>query len=214
MTYCYKYALLTSGNGRRKFRSLVQIPSRVLQCTSRTPSPSSSRANSPRLWLTVACPRPQRANGLYPFHSSVYTIAPGSVAGRTVASINSSAPLPDPPEPTPTAGTANRRRYRRPVGIPGAVALHLVRPPPWRVERVGVRHPFFLWGARWPTGVWPPAPFMISATPSAADRSTCIFATPHIAVWPVVAPSLPISPTSPRSRASTPTGYNRRPCDW
>ena len=23
-------------------------------------------------------------------------------------------------------------------------------------------------------GVWPPAPFMISATPSAADRSTCI----------------------------------------
>ena len=24
-------------------------------------------------------------------------------------------------------------------------------------------------------GVWPPAPFMISATPSAADRSTCIF---------------------------------------
>ena len=27
-------------------------------------------------------------------------------------------------------------------------------------------------------GVWPPAPFMISATPSAADRSTCIFATP------------------------------------
>jgi len=66
-------------------------------------------------------------------------------------------------------------------------------------------------GGRW--GV-PPAPFMISATPSAADRSTCIFATPHIAVWPVVAPSLPISPTSPRSRASTPTGYNRRPCDW
>src|SRR5208337_1376327 len=63
-------------------------------------------------------------------------------------------------------------------------------------------------------GVWPPTPFMISATPSAADRSTCIFATPHIAVWPVVALSLPISPTSPRSRASTPTGCNRRPCDW
>ena len=69
-------------------------------------------------------------------------------------------------------------------------------------------------GGRVVAGVWPPAPFMISATPSAADRSTCIFATPHIAVWPVVAPSLPISPTSPRSRASTPTGYNRRPCDW
>ena len=64
----------------------------------------------------------------------------------------------------------------------------------------------FLWGGAVAAGVWPPAPFMISATPSAADRSTCIFATPHIAVWPVVAPSLPISPTSPRSRASTPTG--------
>ena len=55
-------------------------------------------------------------------------------------------------------------------------------------------------------GVWPPAPFMISATPSAADRSTCIFATPHIAVWPVVAPSLPISPTSPRSKPVHPPG--------
>src|SRR5271157_4756048 len=115
MTYCSKYTLLTSRNGRRKFRSPVQIPSKVLQCTLRTPSPSSSRANSPRLWLTVACRRPQRASGLYPFHSSVYTIAPGPVAGRTVASTNSSAPLPLPtrthsrPLVRPTAaGTAGR----------------------------------------------------------------------------------------------------------
>ena len=32
-------------------------------------------------------------------------------------------------------------------------------------------------------------------------RGASIFATPHIAVWPVVAPSLPISPTSPRSKS-------------
>src|SRR5205823_5727888 len=63
MTYRSKYSLLTPRNGRRKFRSPVQIPSRVLQCTSRTPPPSSSRAHSPRLWLTVACPRPHRASG-------------------------------------------------------------------------------------------------------------------------------------------------------
>jgi hypothetical protein len=93
MTYCSKYALLTPRNGRRKFRSPVQIPSIVLQCTSRTPSPSSSRANSPRLWLTVACPRPRRPSGLYPFQSSVNTIAAGLVAGRTVASTNSADPL-------------------------------------------------------------------------------------------------------------------------
>ena len=41
-------------------------------------------------------------------------------------------------------------------------------------------------GGRWGVAS---TPFMISATPSAADRSTCIFATPHIAVSPVVAPS-------------------------
>src|SRR5271157_2727505 len=93
MIYCSTYSLLTPRNGRRKFRSPVQIPSMVLQCTSRTPSPSSSRAYSPWLWLTVACQRPRRASGLYPLHSSVYTIAPGLVAGRTVASTNSSARL-------------------------------------------------------------------------------------------------------------------------
>ena len=43
MIYCSRYSLLTPRNGRRKFHSPVQIPSMVLQCTSRTPSPSSSR---------------------------------------------------------------------------------------------------------------------------------------------------------------------------
>jgi hypothetical protein len=45
-TYCARYFLWTPRNGRRKFRKPVQIPSMVLQCTSRTPSPSSSRAYS------------------------------------------------------------------------------------------------------------------------------------------------------------------------
>src|ERR1700723_4695552 len=57
------------------------------------PSPSSSHANSPRLWFTVACPRSVRPNGLSPFHSSVDTIAPGLVAGRTVASTSSAEVL-------------------------------------------------------------------------------------------------------------------------
>src|SRR5512135_1383741 len=111
MTYCSKYALLTPRNGRRKFRSPVQIPSMVLQCTSRTPSPSSSRANSPRLWFTVACPRPRRPSGVYPFQSSVYTIAPGSVAGRTVASTSSADPHRCP--------TRNHTRPLRRPTIPG-----------------------------------------------------------------------------------------------
>src|SRR5208337_202671 len=91
------------------------IPSMELQCTSRTPSPSSSRAYSPWFWLTVACPRPRRASGLYPLHSSVYTIAPGLVAGRTVVSTDSSARLRCPtrahsrPLVRPTvAGTGGR----------------------------------------------------------------------------------------------------------
>ena len=46
-TYWARYYLLTPRNGRRKFRRPVQIPSSVLSWTSRTPSPSSSRAHSP-----------------------------------------------------------------------------------------------------------------------------------------------------------------------
>jgi len=71
MTYCSKYTLLIPRNGRRKFRSPVQIPSIVLQCTSRTPSPSSSRAKFAPVGLTWRAPARGRASGLYPFQSSV-----------------------------------------------------------------------------------------------------------------------------------------------
>src|SRR3954469_5642093 len=121
ITYCSKYTLFTPRNGRRKFRSPVQVPSSVLQWTSRTPSPSSSRANSPRLWFTVACPRSRPPSGLYPFHSSVYTIAPGLVAGRTVASTSSAEVLRCPtrnhtrPLARPTTpGTGGRSVFQVP----------------------------------------------------------------------------------------------------
>src|SRR4051812_15697793 len=109
LTYCSRYILLTPRNGRKKFRSPVHSPSRVLQCTSRTPSPSSSRAHSPAPWLTVAWPRPAASSGLYPFHSSVYTIAPDCVRGTTVWSTSSAAPLrrpapPPHPQGEPAAG--------------------------------------------------------------------------------------------------------------
>src|SRR5512135_612395 len=124
MTYCSKYALLTPRNGRRKFRSPVQIPSMVLQCTSRTPSPSSSRANSPRLWLTVAGPRPRRPRGLYPVQSSGYTIAPGWVAGRTGASTRSADPLRCP--------TRNHTRPLRRPTTPGTGGRSVAQVPwPW-----------------------------------------------------------------------------------
>src|SRR5215203_4390381 len=82
-TYCCKYFLLTPRNGRRKFLSPVHSPSSVLSCTSRTPSPSSSRAHSPTLWHTVTWPRPSAGSPLYPPHSSVLTVAPGFVASST-----------------------------------------------------------------------------------------------------------------------------------
>jgi hypothetical protein len=132
MTYCSKYILFRPRNGRRKFRNPVQIPSIVLQCTSRTPSPSSSRANSPRLWSTVACPRPLRASGLYPFQSSVYTIAPGSVAGRTVASTSSADPLRWPT-------LSQSRPLSRPVtpGTGGRSVSQVPWPLAWLARRRG-----------------------------------------------------------------------------
>src|SRR3954447_26299110 len=78
-TYCDTHHLLTPRNGRRKFRSPVHVPSIVLQCTSRTPSPSASIAQVLRgpEWSTVtwirSCRPPTR---LYPHHSSVLTVAP------------------------------------------------------------------------------------------------------------------------------------------
>ena len=82
-TYISKYHLLTPRNGRKKFRSPVHNPSSVLLWTSRTPSPSSSRAHSPALWQTVACPRPVAGTQAYPLHSSPYSITSGAVAWPT-----------------------------------------------------------------------------------------------------------------------------------
>ena len=59
-TYWSKNHLLTPRNGRRKFRTPVQIPSIVVLWTSRMPSPSSARAHSrwPGVWQTVTWARP------------------------------------------------------------------------------------------------------------------------------------------------------------
>src|SRR5947209_6587736 len=85
-TYWYRYFLCTPRNGRRKFRSPVHNPSIVLQCTSRTPSPSSSRAHSPAAWHTDDRGRCIAGKPLYPCHSSVFTCVVGSVARRTTRS--------------------------------------------------------------------------------------------------------------------------------
>src|SRR5918998_3742072 len=81
-TYWYRYFLLTPRKFRRKFRSPVQSPSCVLTWTSRTPSPSSSRAHSPTAWHTAAREQPTSANRPSPPHSSVLTRAGGLVASR------------------------------------------------------------------------------------------------------------------------------------
>ena len=59
--------LLTPRNGRRQFRTPVQIPSSVLVWTSRMPSPASSRAHSrwPGGWQTGAGDGPGAGNGSY-----------------------------------------------------------------------------------------------------------------------------------------------------
>src|ERR687886_492405 len=87
-TYWLKNHLLTPRNGRRKLRKLVHRPSIVLSWTSRTPSPSSSRAHSrwPGVWQTVACVRPVAGRWLYACHSSVLTVASGRVWLSTTGS--------------------------------------------------------------------------------------------------------------------------------
>src|SRR5919202_2005132 len=84
-TYWLKNHLLTPRNGRRKFRTPVQIPSIVLSWTSRMPSPSSSRAHSrrPGVWQTVGWARPVAGRRSYACHSSVLTVAPGCVWAST-----------------------------------------------------------------------------------------------------------------------------------
>src|SRR5919199_146511 len=84
-TYWLKNHLLTPRNGRRKFRNPGQIPSIVLSWTSRTPSPSSSRAHSrrPDVWQTVGWARPVEARRSYACHSSVLTVASGCVWAST-----------------------------------------------------------------------------------------------------------------------------------
>src|SRR3954466_3565439 len=87
-TYYSSCHLLPPRNGRRKFRTPVHRPSIVLQCTSRTPSPSASTAQvllGP-VWSTVRWTRPCRPpTRLYPFHSSVLTTVPSRHAPSTTA---------------------------------------------------------------------------------------------------------------------------------
>ena len=156
MTYCYIIHFVDIPEQPEEIPQPRPDPLQGAAVHLRTPSPSSSRAKSPRLWLTVACPRPQRASGLYPFHSSVYTIAPGPVAGRTVASINSSAPLPRPtrthadrwygqPPPVPQAGRYPRCRDPWPgspaalEGRAGRCAAPLFSPAFWYISSASVR---------------------------------------------------------------------------
>ena len=70
----------TPRNGRRQSRSPVRSPSGVLPWTSPIPSPSSARAHSRSAWQAVTCPRRVDGRRPYPRHSSVETIAPGSMA--------------------------------------------------------------------------------------------------------------------------------------
>src|SRR5262249_46285764 len=99
-------------NGRRNSRSPVQIPSRVLSCTSRSPSPSSSRAHSCAWWSTVAWRRPWDRSEAYGLHSSVYTAADPAVAGT-------------PKPATSPARLARRTPFRssRPLSRPTAPAI-------------------------------------------------------------------------------------------
>src|SRR3954454_9014969 len=82
-TYGYRYFLLTPRNVLRKFRSPVHSPSSVLPWTSRTPSPSSSRAHSRSAWHTVDRDRLIPGPPFYPCPSSVLTATIGQVARLT-----------------------------------------------------------------------------------------------------------------------------------
>src|SRR3954451_9888917 len=108
-TYWYRYFLLTPRNVLRKFRIPVHSPSSVLTWTSRTPSPSSSRAHSRSAWHTVERKRPIPGSPLSPRHSSVLTATIGQVARLTTrcnvspsdrsVTVSRSAPLSRPTTP-------------------------------------------------------------------------------------------------------------------
>src|ERR671932_337014 len=85
VTYWLKNHLLTPRKGRRKLRNPVQIPSSVLSWTSRTPSPSASRAHSrwPGVGQTVGWVRPVAGSWSYARHASVLTVASGRVCAAT-----------------------------------------------------------------------------------------------------------------------------------
>src|SRR5512135_1688622 len=78
-TYCARYHLLTPRKRLGKIRSPVHRPSRVLQCTSRTPRRPGP---APRCPSGLSGPPPDghgdasRPPRLYPFHSSVSTVVP------------------------------------------------------------------------------------------------------------------------------------------
>ena len=55
--YRGRFSWETPRCGRSQLRNKDQAPSIVFTCTSWKPSPSSSRAYSPRLWQTVRCYR-------------------------------------------------------------------------------------------------------------------------------------------------------------
>src|SRR5512135_72416 len=66
----------------------------------------------------------------------------GGGQDRGVDPLGRPAPMSHP-EPHPATASADHPGDRRPVGLPGAVALGLVRTPPRRIVGVGVRPPFF-----------------------------------------------------------------------
>src|SRR5262249_39350924 len=140
-------------NGRRKFRSPVHSPSWVLLWTSRTPSPSSSRAHSPAPWQTEDRGCPVSASRSYPRQSSVCTRPGGSLASRTTRlSVPESAcrstdirsrPLSRPTTPQTGGRSLSQLPWPRALFAVFVLrtALSVIRPdaPPRRPPRPDVR---------------------------------------------------------------------------
>src|SRR5512142_959465 len=153
MTYCSKYALLTPRNGRRKFRSPRPDPLHGVAVHLSDP-------------VAVIVPRefaPIMVHRRMPSAAAAQRVVPVPVLGvhhrtrlgggqdRGVDQLGRRAPMSHP-EPHPATASADHPGDRRPVGLPGAVALGLVRTPPRRVVGVGVRHPLYVFYGRFPSG--------------------------------------------------------------